>query len=225
MISTLEPKPGRQYAGENTVFVVPEISVVRQGGDYVCRLNNERLPRIRISRYYRQMLETPDTPKETKDYIREKIRAGVFMIQSIHQRQKTILNIAREIVRVQREFLDHGVSHLRPLAMTDIARVLEVHETTVSRAVANKYMATPRGLFEMKYFFTPGLRTESGEDVSNKAVKDALEKLVSAEDSAHPLTDLEMTQELRKQGLKVARRTIAKYREQLHIPPSHQRRD
>ena len=225
MIATLEPKPGRAFASDETMYAVPELTVQKLNGQYQILLNNERLPRVRISRQYRQLMEDPNTPKETRDYIRDKIRAGAFMIRSIHQRQQTLRNIATEIVKVQYDFFEHGLSHLRPLVMADIAKVMSIHETTVSRAISNKYMLTPRGMFEMKYFFTPGYRTAGGEPVSNKTVKDTLEQLVGDEDPARPLSDQEIVRRLAERGLQVARRTIAKYRDELKIPPSHLRKE
>jgi RNA polymerase sigma-54 factor len=198
--------------------------VQKVGEDYVVSMNKEHLPHVRISKHYRQLIESPDTPEETKSYIREKIRAGVFMIKSIEQRQQTIRNIAMEIVAVQRDFFEHGVSHLRPLVMSAISEKLGVHETTVSRAIAGKYVQTPRGVFELKYFFNPGYRTEGGESVSNKTIKDLIQQLVDEEDLNVPLSDQAITDQLKARGLKVARRTIAKYREELKILPSHLRR-
>ena len=224
VIGTLEPKPGRAFGSDMPAYVVPDVTVSKIGDDYVVTLNNERLPRVRISRHYRQLMEDPTTPKETREYIRDKIRAGAFMLRSIHQRQETIANIAREIVHVQRDFLEHGVSHLRPLVMADIAKILGVHETTVSRAISGKYMQTPRGLFEMKFFFTPGYQAADGQMLSNKAIKDAIEEIVAAEDVSKPLSDDAIARQLGTRGIKVARRTIAKYRDELKIPPSHQRR-
>jgi RNA polymerase sigma-54 factor len=224
LIGTLEPRPGRAFGGDAPAYVLPDVTVAKSGDEYTVTLNNERLPRVRISKHYRQLMEDPATPKETRAYIRDKIRAGAFLLRSIHQRQETIANIAREIVRVQRDFLEHGVSHLRPLVMAEIAKVLGVHETTVSRAVSGKYMQTPRGLFEMKFFFTPGYQAADGQMLSNKAIKDAIEEIVAAEDVAKPLADDAIARTLGGRGIKVARRTIAKYREELKIPPSHLRK-
>lgn len=223
-IASLDPKPGRPYAGAEPHFVVPEITVTRQDGGYVCVPNHERVPRLRISRHYRTLMERPDTPKETRDYIRERIRAGALVIRSLLQRQDTILQIAREIVKVQKDFFEHGVTHLRPLVMAEIAQILGLHETTISRAIAGKYMDTPRGVLEMRFFFTTGYRRTDGQDVSNMAIKDAIERIVGEEDPAHPLSDQAIVQRLNGEGVHVARRTIAKYREELKIPPSHLRR-
>ena len=146
------------------------------------------------------------------------------MIKSIDQRQQTIRNIAEEIVKVQEEFFEHGVSQLKPLTMAEVANVLGIHETTVSRAIANKYMSTPQGIYEMKYFFTPGFKTKDGTSVSNKTIKDTLLTLVANEDASKPLSDQAMAEALKEKGIKVARRTIAKYREELQIMPSHMRK-
>lgn len=224
VIATLDPKPGRQFTSSEPVYVVPELTIVKQGDEYVCIPNRERMPRLRISRHYRQLMEQPDTSRETKEYIRERVRAGAFLLKSLQQRQETILNIAREIVNVQRDFFEQGVTHLRPLVMADIARTLGLHETTISRAIAGKYVDTPRGVFEMKYFFTPGYTRADGQEVSNKVIKDAIERLISGENPRKPLSDQAMVDRLKAEGIPVARRTIAKYREELKILPSHLRK-
>lgn len=224
VIATLDPKPGRPYAGGDPVYVVPELTVVRQDREYVCIPNRERMPRLRISRQYRQLMERPDTPRETREYIRDRVRAGAALLKSLQLRQETILNIAREIVKAQHDFFERGVAHLRPLVMADIAKILGLHETTISRAIAGKFMDTPRGVFEMKYFFTPGYTRADGLEVSNKAIKDAIERLVADENPRKPLSDQAMVERLQAQGIRLARRTIAKYREELHILPSHLRK-
>jgi len=223
-IATLEPKPGRMFSAETPSYVLPEVQVQKVGEDYVIVLNRDQIPHLLISKHYRSLLEDPNTTQEVKSYIREKIRAGALLIKSIHQRQQTIYRIATEIVRVQRDFLERGVSELKPLTMVEIASLLGVHETTVSRAIANKYMQTPRGVFEMKYFFTPGFKTSDGKEISNKTIKDTIAKLVAEEDTAKPLSDQEMVEKLKASGITVARRTIAKYRDELRILPSHLRK-
>jgi RNA polymerase sigma-54 factor len=187
-------------------------------------LNNDHIPHLHISDHYRKLMADPGTPSDVKNYIKEKVRAGMFLIKSIGQRQQTIFNIAREIVTVQTEFFDHGITHLRPLTMAEVATVVGIHETTVSRAIANKYMQTPRGTFEMKYFFTPGYKTADGKTVSNKTIKDAIANLVAGEDPSEPLSDQAMVEALAASGTTVARRTVAKYREELKILPSHLRK-
>jgi len=224
LIATLEPKPGRRFSSEESAYVTPEVLVSKVRGEYVVMMDNEQMPHLSISKHYRQLMEDPATSREVKSYIREKIRAGAFLIKSIQQRQQTIFRIATEIIKVQHDFLEHGVTHLKPLIMAQIATIIGVHETTVSRAIANKYMLTPRGLFEMKYFFTPGYQTADGQSVSNKVIKDAIAQLVAGEDVRHPLSDQAIVAKLKEKGMSVARRTIAKYREELKILPSHLRK-
>jgi RNA polymerase sigma-54 factor len=223
-IESLDPKPGRLYSDEQANYVLPEVVVQKIDGRYVIVLNDDQLPHVRISKHYRRLMADENTTEEVKRYIRDRIRSGAFMIKSIHQRQKTIYRIASEIVEAQTDFLDHGVSRLRPLTMAEVARTVGVHETTVSRAVNGKYMQTPAGIFEMKYFFTPGIRTADGTQISNKSVKDMIATLVANENKANPLSDQELMEHLKAQGIPIARRTIAKYRLMLRIPPSHMRK-
>ena len=225
LIATLNPKPGRRFTPDANSYVTPEVTVVRNDeGEYVIIMNNDYLPRLRVSSHYRSLMEDTDTTSEVKQYIRDKVRSSLFLIKSINQRQQTIFNIATEIVRVQREFLDNGVSHLRPLTMAEVAGVVGVHETTVSRAIAGKYMQTPRGTYDMKYFFTPGYKNADGQNVSNQTIKDAIATLIADEDHDAPLSDQAIAKKLETTGYKVARRTIAKYREELKILPSHLRK-
>jgi RNA polymerase sigma-54 factor len=187
-------------------------------------MNDDDLPRLRISKHYRSLMNDTHTGQEVRDYIQERVRSGAFLIKSIHQRQRTIHRIATEIVNAQQDFLDQGIAHLRPMTMAEVAAKVGVHETTVSRTVANKYMTTPRGVFELKFFFTPGLRTSTGASVSNKTVQDRIAHLVAEEPPADPLSDQAIQEKLALAGIHVARRTVAKYRIILKIPPSHQRR-
>lgn len=225
LIATLEPKPGRRFESEATTYVEPEVSVIRNDdGDYIVLMNNDYVPHLHISEHYRTLMSDEKTPGEVKQYIRDKIKSSMFLIKSINQRQQTIYNIAAEIVRIQKEFLDNGVSHLRPLTMAEVATAVGVHETTVSRAIAGKYMQTPRGTYDMKYFFTPGYKTSDGKTVSNQTIKDAISHIVEQEDTADPLSDQDIVKKLAESGFNVARRTIAKYREELKILPSHLRK-
>jgi RNA polymerase sigma-54 factor len=223
-IARLDPKPGRIYTPEVATYVLPEVVVQKVDGEYVIILNDDQLPHLRINTYYRNLLSSAATKNEVKSYIRERIRSGAFLIKSIHQRQKTIHKIAAEIIDSQMNFLEHGVSNLKPLTMAEVADKVGVHETTVSRAVSGKYMKTPLGLFEMKYFFTPGIKTSDGSQVSNMTVKDMISTMVASEDSSKPLSDQEIVQALTEKGIKIARRTVAKYRLVLRIPPSHMRK-
>jgi RNA polymerase sigma-54 factor len=192
--------------------------------DYTVSLNDEEIPSLRIGDRYKDMLSQSAADREVRDYLREKIRGGRFFIRCVQQRQHTLLNIAREIVARQRDFFDLGPAHLRPMTMSNVAQAVGVHETTVSRAVSGKYLASPRGLFELKYFFTSGYTTSDGESVSNESVRQAIAEIVRAEDSRRPLSDQDIVAMLSERGLPIARRTVAKYREQIGILPSHLRK-
>jgi RNA polymerase sigma-54 factor len=223
-IASLDPKPGRVCTAEVASYVFPEVVVQKIEGEYLIMMDDDQLPHLRISNHYRQLMREATTTRAVKSYIQERVRAGAFLIKSIHQRQKTIYKIATEIVRVQKAFLDQGIAHLKPVTMSQVADAVGVHETTVSRAVNGKYMRTPQGMYEMKYFFTTGLKAADGRDVSNKTVKDMILTLVAAEDSANPHSDQEILEKLKEQGINIARRTIAKYRLVLRIPASHLRK-
>ncbi len=222
-IGTLDPHPGSRFSNlDINNYVTPDVTVEKIDGEWGVTLNNEQIPRLRISNAYKDLMANNN--KEARGYIRDKIRSGKFLIKSIHQRQQTIQSIANEIVKRQQDFFEFGPSRLKPMNMAQIAEEVKVHETTVSRAVSGKYMETPHGVFEMKYFFTTGYETESGEAMSNRGVKQALADLVAEEDPKKPWSDANLVIELEKQGMKIARRTVAKYRETLNILPSHMRR-
>jgi RNA polymerase sigma-54 factor len=223
-IALLNPRPGSDITPDDNSFVVPEVTVTRNGEEFVVSTNSDYIPHLRISNTYKDLLSQAETSSEVREYIREKIRAGKFLIKSIHQRQDTITRIAQEIVKRQREFMENGVTHLRPMTMVQVAEVVGVHETTVSRAVSGKYMLTPQGVFDMKYFFTSGLQTSSGDSMSNTSVKTILNELISNENSSKPLSDEELVDQLVARGIKIARRTVAKYRAELNILPSHLRK-
>lgn len=223
-IARLEPRPGRAYLADNDQYILPEVFVSRSGDDFVVSTNNEHIPHLRISNAYKDLMSQGGDTSEVRNYIREKIRAGKFLIKSLHQRQQTILNIAREIVHRQRDFMEKGVSALKPLTMVQIAEVVGVHETTVSRAVSGKYMQTPQGVFEMKYFFTAGIQTANGDGMSNTSVKDMIDEIFKNENSAKPLSDQEVVRMLQEKGIVIARRTVAKYRTELNILPSNLRK-
>ena len=223
-VGTLDPNPARRFVPSHNSYITPDIIVEKQGGEWVPVMNNDELPHLRLSNAYKDMLSQPDSSGEVRNYIRDKLRSGKFLIRSIHQRQQTIHRIAVEILKHQREFLEKGTSQLRPLNMAQVAKEVEVHETTVSRAIAGKYMATPHGVFELRFFFSHGVKTESGEDLSNTSVKNAIADLIKVEPKNKPLSDDKLTKLLDKQGIKVARRTVAKYREAMNILPSHLRK-
>ena len=204
--------------------MLPDVSVEKIGDKYTVMLNGEQIPHLRIRNTYKDLMAQGGSGGDVKDYIRDKIRSGKFLIKSIHQRQQTISNIANEIVSRQQEFLDKGSALLRPLTMVQIAEAVGVHETTVSRAISGKYMSTPQGVFEMSYFFTPGYQTADGESMSNTSVKEAILDLVKAESATHPLSDKDIVSILSKRGIPIARRTVAKYRNELSILPSNMRK-
>jgi RNA polymerase sigma-54 factor len=224
-IGRLNPRPGQVFAAAPQDYVLPDVIVEKVDGEYQISFNNEQIPHLRISNLYKDIIASGDAQSsDVKDYIRDKIRSGKFLIRSIHQRQQTIMNIAHQIVSRQRDFLEHGPSHLKPMTMAEVAEAVGVHETTVSRAVSGKYMSTPQGVFEMKYFFTGGYQTATGEALSNTSVKQAILDLVKHESGSAPLSDHEIVEILSERGIPIARRTVAKYRSELNILPSHMRR-
>lgn len=223
-IAALDPAPGSKFSDDSNRIVVPDVTVEKQDDQWTITLNNDYIPRLRISPAYKEMIATGKIIGKDKEYIREKIRAGRFLMNSIEQRQQTIERITEEILKYQEEFFEHGVSKLRPLTMNQIAQTVGVHETTVSRAIANKFIETPHGVFEFKYFFTPGYQGKDGQSVSNKSIKDRIANIISNENPAKPLSDQEVVKILAEEDVKIARRTVAKYREELGILPTNLRR-
>ena len=223
-IATLDPKPGQIFSPEPNTYVLPDVVVEKVGDEYVVSLTGDQIPHLRINKTYRDLMTQSRNGGEVRDYIRDKIRSGKFLIKSIHQRQQTILNIAIEIVKRQCDFLDHGTAFLKPMTMVQIADAVGVHETTVSRAISGKYIATPQGVVEMKFFFTPGYQTNDGVALSNTSVKETIADLVRNEDNRMPLSDKEIVEILSERGIPIARRTVAKYRAELNILPSNLRK-
>ncbi|MEI6278624.1 MAG: RNA polymerase factor sigma-54 [Verrucomicrobiae bacterium] len=221
-ITRLDPRPGRAFSSEPEQIVIPEIVIERDGDGYSVGLNTDGVPSLRIADSSKDMLS--GSSREVREYLRDKIKGGNFFIRSIQQRQQTLLNIGREIAARQRDFLDRGPSRLRPMTMSQVAAVVGVHETTVSRAASGKHIATPQGIFEIKYFFTHGYTSSGGEEVSNESVRQAIVALVKGEPAHRPLSDQALVRLLAGQGLTVARRTVAKYREQLGVLPSYLRK-
>ena len=226
IIKNLEPKPGRKYSDERTIYVEPDVAVRKIGDEYVIQLNEDGLPKLRISAAYRRMLRGGNGAigEEAATYLRDKMRSAVWLIKSLDQRQRTIYKVADSIVRHQKAFLENGIEHLRPLVLRDVANDIGMHESTVSRVVSNKYIHTPRGLFPMKYFFHSGIDSTQGAEVSSLSIKSKIAKIVSEEDAARPHSDARIMQKLRAEGIQIARRTVAKYREELRIPSSSQRK-
>ena len=224
-IAALDPKPGLKFSAPPAVYVTPEVDIRKTAeGIYVVEPVRDALPRLRISAEYEAMLEDPETAAEAKKYLAEKIRAGQFVLDSLHQRRTTIRRIAEEIAAAQGDFFEHGISKLKPMTMGAVAEKIGVHETTVGRAVSGKYARTPQGVFELRFFFTGGLQTADGGSISTEAVKEAVAKAIAHEDVRKPLSDQAIADKLNGQGLKVARRTVAKYREELGLPPAHKRK-
>ncbi len=224
-IGMLDPAPGRRFAEDSNRVVVPDVTVEKDEENWLIHLNNDYIPRLRISNTYKEMIARGTLSKSEREYLRERMRSGKFLINSIEQRQQTIERITREILKVQRDFFEEGVSRLKPLTMTQIADAVGVHETTVSRAIANKFIKTPHGVFDFKFFFTPGYQAESGASVSNTSVKEMINDLIAGEDRSQPLSDQEIVAKLQEKGINIARRTVAKYREELGLLPSNLRRD
>ncbi len=223
LITSLEPHPGRSYGPVENQGVIPDVIVFIEDDDFIVRHNEEALPRLRLNDQYKEFFSTEVENKELHGYLREKIRDGKQFLHSLSQRQETLLAVSREIIRRQHAFFQAGT--LIPLTMAEVAEQLNLHPTTISRAIAGKYMETPRGLFPWKYFFTAGLSQQDGTSVSNETIKHAVQKIINEEDKQHPLSDQEIVERLEAQGIAAARRTITNYREQLKILPKKFRRE
>ncbi|MBU2511826.1 RNA polymerase factor sigma-54 [bacterium] len=237
IITELEPKPGRPFGGEVTQYVIPDVFIYKRGTEYVVSMNQDSMPKLRINPYYQSFLKNnKDEPSQAKDpetgeqdmtyqYILEKVKAGDWLMKSIEQRQKTIYRVTKSILKFQHEFFEKGIDYLKPLVLKDVAEDIEVHESTVSRITTNKYVYTPQGIFELKYFFTSGIDQGDGDVISSKKIKDYILKLIDSEEKKKPYTDLQIKNELLENaGIKVARRTVAKYREAMNILPSNKRK-
>ena len=225
LILTLEPRPGSVYSSEEPQYISPDVFVYKIGGDYVIVLNEDGLPKLRVSQYYREMLSADgEEATQAKDYIQGKLRNATWLIRSIHQRQRTIYRVTESIFRFQRDFLDRGVEYLRPLVLRDVAEDVELHESTISRVTTNKYVHTPQGLFELKYFFDSPINRFHGESMASESVKNRIKNIVAAEDPMKPLSDQRIVEILRGSNIDIARRTVAKYREMLGIQSSNRRK-
>jgi RNA polymerase sigma-54 factor len=222
-LAALDPAPGAAYNDVEPVYIVPDIYVHKLDDGYVCVLNEDGMPKLRVSEYYRQALQNGEA-KEAKTYIREKLRSAWWLIRSIHQRQRTIVRVTESIIRFQRRFLDEGVAYLRPLVLRDVAEDIGVHESTVSRVTTNKYVHTPQGIFELKYFFNSAIGRSDGSDTASESVKMRIKKIIEIEDHDKPLSDQKIANLLAEEGIEIARRTVAKYREMLGILKSSQRK-
>jgi RNA polymerase sigma-54 factor len=223
-IRTLDPRPGRLYNREQTRLIEPDVVFLKRGGEWVVSMNEEDLPSLRLSSRYRRMLVAKNTDKEVKDYVKERFRSAMQLMRNIAQRKSTILRTCEVIVRRQQEFLDKGVESLRPMMIKEVAEEIGVHPSTISRAVANKYAHTPQGVLELRFFFSEGSNGPEGADTPLLVLKRKVKKLIEDEDVRHPLTDDQLAAMLKAQGIQLTRRTVAKYREDMNIPSTHQRR-
>ena len=223
-IRTLDPRPGRLYNREQTRLIEPDVVFLKRGGEWVVSMNEEDLPSLRLSQRYRRMLVAEGTDKEVKDYVKERFRSAMQLMRNIAQRKSTILRTCEVIVRRQQEFLDKGVEALRPMMIKEVAEEIGVHPSTISRAVANKYAHTPQGVLELRFFFSEGSNGPEGADTPLLVLKRKVKKLIEDEDVRHPLTDDQLAALLQSQGIQLTRRTVAKYREDMNIPSTHQRR-
>jgi len=223
--SELNPTPGSGFGGAVPRHIVPDVYIRKAGDEYIITLNDDGMPKLKISNYYRTMLAGDGGVKgQDKSYLQERVRSAMWLIKSLHQRQRTIYRVVECIVDVQRDFLDKGLKFMRPLVLKDVAAILNVHESTVSRVTSNKYVDTPRGLFELKYFFSSSIPGFDGGDVTSEYIKEKIRGIIGEEDAAKPLSDQDIVSRLGLSGIKVARRTVAKYREALGFPSSSRRK-
>ncbi|MDF1577706.1 MAG: RNA polymerase factor sigma-54 [Desulfurivibrionaceae bacterium] len=226
IIMNLDPFPGRQYSDEEPHYILPDVFVYKIDDEYVIMMNDEGLPRLQISSFYREILKDERAaPAGTKNYIQEKMKSAAWLIKSIQQRQRTIYRVMESIIKFQRDFFDKGVEYLKPLVLRDVAEDIEMHESTISRVTSSKYVHTPQGIFELKYFFNSAIeRRDGGDALSSMSIKNKLQSIIRAEDTGKPLSDNALAEIFKKDGIKLARRTVAKYREQLGILPSKLRK-
>lgn len=226
-IKALETRPGRLFSNERTEYVEPDVVAVKTGGEWAIQLNDDGLPKLRISRAYRTMLQRiqrEEGEAEAREFLKDKMRSAMWLMKSLDQRQRTIYKVADSILRQQRGFFDHGIDELRPMVLRDVADDIGMHESTVSRVVSNKYIHTPRGLYPMKFFFHSGIDCDRGGEISSLTVKRKLQALIGDENGRKPLSDLALTRQLQREGINIARRTVAKYRDELGIPSSNDRK-
>ena len=224
IIYAMDPKPGRAYAPADTQYVTPDVYVYKVGDDYMVSLNEDGLPRLKISNFYKNMLKGAGGNEKTQDYIQDKLRSAVWLIKSIHQRQRTIYKVTDSIVKHQRDFLEKGAGFIKPMVLRDIANDIGMHESTVSRVTTAKYVHTPQGIFELKYFFNSGISTTDGDSLASESVKLKIKELIAKEDHKSPYSDQQIVDMLKKDGIEIARRTVAKYRDVLRILPSSRRK-
>ena len=225
LISHLDPRPGSQYSQDETHYISADIFVHKVGEEYIVVLNDEGLPNLRINSFYRNALSgTTKVDEKAGEYIQDKLRGALWLIKSIHQRQRTIYKVTKSIVKFQRDFFDQGAAYLKPLVLRDVAEDIGMHESTVSRVTTNKYVQTPQGLFELKFFFNSGISTTEGDSVASESVKIKIKEIIAGENERKPFSDQKIVDLLKTQGIDIARRTVTKYREMLNIGSSTQRK-
>jgi RNA polymerase sigma-54 factor len=225
IIANMEPRPGRAFNDNETQYVTPDIYVYKAGDDYVVMLNEDGQPKLRINSFYKNILAgNKDGSDKTKEYIQDKLRSAVWLIKSVYHRQSTIVNVMKSIIKFQRDFFDYGTGYLKPLVLRDIAEDVGMHESNVSRITTNKYVLTPHGIFELKYFFNSGLSSDDGDSIASESVKNMIKELVMNEDSRKPCSDQEIVKMLKAKGVNIARRTVTKYREMLGVLSSSKRK-
>lgn len=225
VIKGFDPSPGRKYSQEKTFYAIPDIIVTKEDDELKITLNDEGMPHLRINSYYKRLLAkaSKENP-EAYRFLKEKMKKALWFLRSLDQRNQTIYKVAQFIVKKQKDFIEKGIEYIKPLTLMELAQEIGVHESTAGRVVANKYIMTPRGMFPLKYFFHKSISGDYGEEISSLRIKDRIRKLVENEDREHPLSDIEIGEMLAKENFRIARRTVAKYRKQLKIPPSHIRK-
>ncbi|HEX5033383.1 MAG TPA: RNA polymerase factor sigma-54, partial [bacterium] len=223
LIQELEPKPGREYSTSDPQYITPDVYVNKIGNEWVVVLNEDGLPKLKVSSLYKSMMDG-NGASATKEYVQNKLRSAIWLIRSIHQRQRTLYRTSKTIVKFQQEFFEKGISALRPMILRDVANEIEMHESTVSRVTTNKYMHTPHGIFELKYFFNSGITTSDGDSIASETIKTKIKNLIGQENPKKPLSDQDIVQLLKDGNIDIARRTVAKYRELMGIQPSSKRR-
>ena len=225
LIRSLDPKPGLQFSGDEIKIYYPDIIVEKIDGEYVVIINDTNFPRLIVNNKYESMLKQADTQsEEARKYLEEKMGSAIWLIRSIEQRRMTLYKVSRCIVDLQTEFLDKGVKYLKPMTLRQVAELINVHESTVSRATTNKYIQTPQGLFELKYFFSTGVEASGDDKISSKSIKHMIQDIIAGEDPQHPISDEAIAQQLQAKGIRISRRTVAKYRQELNIPSTSARR-
>jgi len=224
IITNLEPRPARDYSDDPPQYVVPDVYVVKVDGGYAVVLNEDEIPHLTLNKQYQEMLSTNGTGKVARDYLIDRLKSAQWLIKSIQQRQNTLIKVTESIMAFQRDFLDHGINSLKPLVLRDVAEDVGMHESTISRVTSNKYVHTPQGTFELKYFFSSGISMSDGSFVASQSIKNEIENIIKNENSKHPLSDQAIAKILKGKGVEIARRTVAKYREILGILPSNRRK-